>query len=179
LSILSLAANGKKEKSRKGNEMKRHLHGIRCPATLALLSCALLAISTERLTAQSQAQPAAAQTTSTLTVHVLGLRNATGTVRLTLYRDSKPVETRNLEIEAKTLSAKTVFEKLPQGIYAVYLFHDENSNGKMDTNFFGMPVEGYGMSNNPPKKMGRPGFDETNFQLNRPEAETDIKLIYW
>jgi uncharacterized protein (DUF2141 family) len=159
--------------------MSRNCLEVRRSAALALLGCALFAITTERLTAQSQAQPAAAQTTSTLTVHVLGLRNATGTVRLTLYRDSKPVETRNLEIDAHTLSAKAVFEKIPQGIYAVYLFHDENSNGKMDTNFFGMPVEGYGMSNNPPKKMGRPGFDETNFQLNRPEGDIDIKLIYW
>jgi uncharacterized protein (DUF2141 family) len=148
-------------------------------ATLVLLGCALLAFSAVRLAAQSQAQQAAAQTASTLTVRVAGLRNAKGTIRLTLYRDSKPVETRNLEIEAQTLSAKAVFEKLPQGVYAVYVFHDENSNGKMDTNLFGMPVEGYGMSNNPSKRMGRPGFDETNFQLNRPESTIEIALIYW
>jgi len=32
--------------------------------------------------------------------------------------------------------------------------HDENSNGKMDTNFIGMPREGVGASNNAKGHMG-------------------------
>jgi uncharacterized protein (DUF2141 family) len=43
----------------------------------------------------------------------------------------------------------------------------------------GIPVEGYGMSNNPPRRMGRPGFDETNFQVNQPQCAIEIKMIYW
>jgi len=43
----------------------------------------------------------------------------------------------------------------------------------------GMPTEGCGMSNNPKKRMGRPGFNETNFQLNQPATTIEIKLIYW
>jgi uncharacterized protein (DUF2141 family) len=82
-------------------------------------------------------------------------------------------------IDAGTLRASTVFDTLPQGAYAVYVFHDENLNGKMDTNFVGMPVEGYGMSNNPKKRMGRPSFDETNFQMNQPKCAIEIKMIYW
>jgi len=34
------------------------------------------------------------------------------------------------------------------GKYAVSVFHDENSNGKLDTNFLGIPREGVGASNN-------------------------------
>ena len=96
-----------------------------------------------------------------------------------MYRDAKFVEGREVEIDAATLSAKVVFEKIPRGAYAVNLFHDENMNGKMDTNFLGMPLEGYGFSNNPGKRMSKPGFDETSFQVNQPECAIEIKMIYW
>jgi len=61
----------------------------------------------------------------------------------------------------------------------VELFHDENNNRDFDLNLMGIPVEGYGMSNNPPRRMGRPGFDETNFQVNQPQCAIEIKMIYW
>jgi uncharacterized protein (DUF2141 family) len=145
-------------------------------AALPLLSCALL-ISYAGLNAQTPAAPA--QSTSTLTVRVTGIRNANGKIRLGLYRDSNFVEGREIEIDAKTLTAATVFTNLPRGVYAVNLFHDENMNDKMDTNLFGMPVEGYGFSNNPAKRMGKPGFDETNFHLNQSIAAIEITMIYW
>jgi len=148
-------------------------------AVYFLLCCAILMISSGRLEAQAQPALAPAHGVSTLTVQITGLRNAKGKINLTLYRDSTFVQTRDIEIDAKTSSAKAVFEKIPQGIYAVYMFHDENMNGKMDTNFMGMPTEGCGMSNNPKKRMGRPGFNETNFQLNQPATTIEIKLIYW
>jgi len=43
----------------------------------------------------------------------------------------------------------------------------------------GMPLEGYGMSNNPPRREGRPGFDETNFQIAKPSVAIEISMIYW
>ncbi|MGA2652646.1 MAG: DUF2141 domain-containing protein [Terracidiphilus sp.] len=146
-------------------------------ALVFLCSCLMLAIASERLAAQSSATPA--QSSSALTVRVMGLRNAKGNVSLSLYRDSKFVETRILEIDARTLSAKTLFTSVPRGVYAVYLFHDENMNGEMDTNFFRMPMDGYGMSNNPRKRRGKPGFDETNFDVNEPQCLIEIKMIYW
>ncbi|MGP8176101.1 MAG: DUF2141 domain-containing protein [Terracidiphilus sp.] len=148
-------------------------------AVLPMLFCSLLATSAGRLAAQTQAPAAPAQPVSTLTVRVTGLRNAEGKIRLTLFRDSNPVETREVEIDAGTLSAQTVFEKISPGVYAVYLFHDENMNGMMDTNDMGIPLEGYGMSNNPEKRPGKPGFDETNFPVNQPECAIEIKMIYW
>jgi len=41
-----------------------------------------------------------------------------------------------------------VFEDVPEGIYAVSVFHDENNNQKLDTNFMGIPKEDIGCSNN-------------------------------
>ena len=38
--------------------------------------------------------------------------------------------------------------EIPPGTYAVKLHIDENENGKLDTNFLGIPKEQYGISNN-------------------------------
>jgi len=43
----------------------------------------------------------------------------------------------------------------------------------------GMPVEGYGHSNNPEKRMGAHSFDETKFTLSQPVTTLEIQLIYW
>ena len=34
------------------------------------------------------------------------------------------------------------FQGVPPGTYAIAVFHDENSNGKLDTNFMGIPGVG-------------------------------------
>ncbi|MFK7862759.1 MAG: DUF2141 domain-containing protein [Pseudohongiellaceae bacterium] len=43
---------------------------------------------------------------------------------------------------------KVTLHDLPEGDYAVKLFHDANDNGEMDSNLIGIPQEGYGFSNN-------------------------------
>jgi uncharacterized protein (DUF2141 family) len=144
-----------------------------------LLCCALLAASACSSKAQTQVKPLPKQATSTLTVRVTGLRNANGKILMSLMRDSNSVEKRAVEIEANTLSARTVFENLPQGVYSVYVFQDENMNGKMDSNEMGIPIEGYGVSNNPERRMGPPDPEETKFTISQPKTEIEIKLIYW
>ena len=67
---------------------------------------------------------------------------------------------------------------VPDGVYAVSVFHDENMNQKLDKNFMGVPKEGYGASNNPKKKLGPPNFSETKFQLNGTQQSLEIKLVY-
>jgi uncharacterized protein (DUF2141 family) len=57
-----------------------------------------------------------------------------------------------------TLSLQVPIEKA--GRYAVSVLHDENGNGVMDTNLFGIPQEGYGISNNARRAMAPPRFEE-------------------
>jgi uncharacterized protein (DUF2141 family) len=52
-------------------------------------------------------------------------------------------------------------------------------NGKMDSNEMGIPIEGYGASNNPERRMGPPDPSEAKFTLNQPTSTIEIKLIYW
>ena len=55
---------------------------------------------------------------------------------------------------------------LKPGKYAVRFYHDENLNGKMETNLVGKPTEGYGFSNNVIGKFGPPPFEKWLFELN-------------
>lgn len=50
------------------------------------------------------------------------------------------------------------FDGLEPGEYAVMLYHDENGNGEMDRNLFGLPQEGYGFSNAAKGSFGPPKF---------------------
>ena len=123
---------------------------------------------------------------ASLTVRVIGARNGKGAIRAAVFRNAKgfpngtsdAVQTQAAAIDPQTLSANIVFTNLPEGIYAVSVFHDENMNQKLDKNFMGIPKEGYGASNNPRKKMGPPSFEETKFKLSGTLQVLEIKLMY-
>ncbi len=63
------------------------------------------------------------------------------------------------------------FKGLKDGVYAVAAIHDENGNGQLDTNFLGIPTEGVGVSTNP-RLMGKPHFDQAQFQIKGKTAIT-------
>jgi uncharacterized protein (DUF2141 family) len=78
--------------------------------------------------------------------------------------------------ELKNKKAEWVIENMPYGRYSIKAFHDENGNSKLDTNFAGMPVELYGVSNNARARFGPPSFASTAFTLNAPQMTTVIEL---
>ena len=49
--------------------------------------------------------------------------------------------------------------------YLFKYFHDENENKKLDTNFIGIPKEGYGFSNNAKGNFGPPDYKNTIFEV--------------
>jgi len=73
---------------------------------------------------------------------------------------------------ARTIQLRMV--DVSPGTYALALYQDVNDDGKLDTNLNGMPLEPWGMSNNPPPVTGRgPTWSEAQFVLP-PEG---IRLI--
>jgi uncharacterized protein (DUF2141 family) len=133
--------------------------------------------------APAQAQPAAE---AALTVRVAGLRNARGKVGVSVFSDAsgfpqtpaKALRRETAVIDPGTLTAEAVFRGLAPGVYAVAVLHDENSNGKLDKNFFGIPKEGYGASNDPRPARRPPTFDEAKFTLGGPAQTLVVKPIY-
>lgn len=121
-----------------------------------------------------------------LGVHVTGLTSSLGKVAVAVYpgadgfpkEDAKAIQSAMLAIDEASKSAKTVFTGLPAGGYAVATFHDHNNSGKLETNFFGVPVKGYGFSNNVRPRMRAPTFDEARFTLPEAGARITIELAY-
>ena len=60
---------------------------------------------------------------------------------------------------------------LLHGEYAIAVFVDLNGNGKMDKNFFGIPKEQYGFSNNVMGRMSAPTFDQAKFTITEPTLQ--------
>lgn len=73
-----------------------------------------------------------------------------------------------VETELKTL-------EIPEGTYAIALFIDTNNNKKIDTNFFGIPKEQFGFSNNVIGRLGPPSFESASFQ-HRDKTELVISV---
>lgn len=70
------------------------------------------------------------------------------------------------------------FSGLPFGEYAVAVMHDENENNELDTNFFGVPKEGNGVSNNVVNPLGPPKFKKAVFSLNQTSHAIEINMRY-
>jgi uncharacterized protein (DUF2141 family) len=71
--------------------------------------------------------------------------------------------------------ATLTFSGLADGTYAIFVFHDENTNKKMDKNFLGIPSEGYGASNNKLPFAAAPKFSANKFDLSN-QAFMQLKI---
>ena len=93
------------------------------------------------------------------------LRERGGVVRCGLFAKdgwlSKPVGA--AIVSANTARPICIFHGIPAGTYGLSAFHDKNDNGKLDTNFVGMPTEDYCASNNARGFMGPPSFSDAKF----------------
>ncbi len=124
---------------------------------------------------------------TTLTVSVTGLRSTKGQVIYSVFSGSegfpdkgeKAIVSGQSAISPEKTALFTV-PKLAPGVYAVTLFHDENSNGKLDAKPFGIPKEGFGFSNDPKIRMGPPRFKDASFAITGagPERTITIKLVH-
>ena len=118
-------------------------------------------------------------------VEIQKIRNSRGTVACALFEspDGFPVEylrhaTNIMVIKVRESQARCFFSDIPPGTYALAVIHDENMNGKLDTNRLGFPVEGYGFSNDARAFLGAPSFSAASFQYDGQNLELTIDLRY-
>ena len=69
-----------------------------------------------------------------------------------------------------------IIDSLTYGDYAVKVFHDENENEELDTNFLGIPTEEYGYSNDASDWFGPPSWEKAKFKFNKPEMKIEIEV---
>ena len=67
-------------------------------------------------------------------------------------------------------------DSLKYGHYAIKVFHDENSNGELDSNLLGIPSEDYGFSNDASGWFGPPRWEKAMFLLNQREMTIEISI---
>ena len=79
-----------------------------------------------------------------------------------------------LAIENNT--CKTIFKDVPSGEYAISIYHDINSNAKLDKNFLGIPKEDYTCSNGATGFMGPPKWNDAKFILEKSTSYQELKL---
>ena len=111
-----------------------------------------------------------------LDIEIINIRNNTGKIMLQLFDENEKIIAQE-QGPIKENQCLISFPDLKPGKYAVRYYHDENLNGKMETNLVGKPTEGYGFSNNVIGTFGPPPFGKWLFDLNSDKKIT-LKPTY-
>lgn len=121
------------------------------------------------------------QLTGILMVEITGLKDETGNVYIAVYdsdstwlSDEVVMSTQVSIAEALDGELVRTELQLPPGDYALSVFYDQDGNGKLNTNFIGMPKEPIALSNNAVSRFGPPSYEDAVFTL---AAEPIIQRI--
>lgn len=112
-------------------------------------------------------------------VNISNFKSNKGQALIGLYNKKENfLKTRfkSFQVKIENNSCTVVFSDIPNGTYAVSMFHDENENGKIDTNFLGVPKEDYGCSNNAKGVMGPPKWEDAKFEIDNETITQNISL---
>lgn len=118
-------------------------------------------------------------------VKILNIRNSTGTIACALFespegfpKDFLHFATNIMIIKIRESQASCYFADIPPGKYAIAVIHDANMNGKLDTNWMGVPKEGFGFSNNAKALLSAPSFSDASFQYDGKNIDMTMSLNY-
>lgn len=120
-----------------------------------------------------------------LTVEVGKLRNLRGVLGCQIFERADGFPSQGQKAKARQEHVPQgnfvtcSFKDLPPGQYAVAVIHDEDQDGILETNFLGMPQEGYGASNNKLPGLSAPTFEDSRLTIGPGEKKTiKIELRY-
>ncbi|MFO8089251.1 MAG: DUF2141 domain-containing protein [Desulfatiglandaceae bacterium] len=135
----------------------------------------------------SHPEPAFAQSSSCPGIHIdiLNIKNSRGTIACALFDspDGFPREylrhaTSMMAIEIRDTEARCDFVGIPAETYALVVIHDENRNGELDTNWLGLPTEGYGFSSDAKATLSSPSFSDASLRYDGESLDLTISLHY-
>ncbi len=119
-----------------------------------------------------------------IVVQVINFQNNKGSCLVCLFDNAKGFSGKGEPVKKMVVNpgngtATAVFDNVAEGTYAVSVIHDVNNNNKFDTNFLGIPTEGYGASQNKLPYAAAPKFDANKFTITPNSTTTStIKLRY-
>lgn len=100
-----------------------------------------------------------------LSIEISGLKNNEGQIHLELRNEREETIAAASE-NLSGLRCVIVIRDLEPGKYSFKYFHDANNNKVLDTNWLGIPKEGFGFSNDPGISFGPPPSEKILFELN-------------
>ncbi|AOT06407.1 DUF2141 domain-containing protein [Pseudoalteromonas luteoviolacea] len=105
-----------------------------------------------------------------LELQINNVSNESGKVYIELFKGAQNYKSGKSYIQniipAKAGTIKTNFSGIESGEYVIRFFHDGNGNAQLDTNFFGIPTEGVGFSNNATMQFGPPKYQDMAITIN-------------
>lgn len=124
---------------------------------------------------------AIAQSGTTLTINITGLSTDEGQFIVSVWpgeqawNDKQPLG--RFPVAIANGGGKYVAENLPAGSYAVTVYHDKNSNKKMDRHWYGPPKEKGAASNGAKAQtFGPPKWADMKFDVSGAEQSIEIKF---
>lgn len=118
-----------------------------------------------------------------VTIIVKGVRSNAGQVAALAFRKAQgfPDQFTHASHQATVPASKgdvtITLKDLPPGKYALTVMHDQNSDGKLQRNLFGVPQEGVGVTGKPLGNRS-PKFAESLIEVSQNETR-EITLKYW
>jgi uncharacterized protein (DUF2141 family) len=119
-----------------------------------------------------------------LNLRIEGLRNSKGLLNVALYPDdarqflAKGGTIKNNRFDATApVTRACIFVPKP-GVYAIAVYHDEDSSRKLNRSGLGLPTEGFGFSNNPATVAGLPAFRSVRLNVPKTGLTTYIRMRY-
>lgn len=119
---------------------------------------------------------------SALEIHVNNIKSKKGAIQFGLFTNEtdylkNPAEKKIVKPTGSDITI--IFENLPPGDYALSIIHDENENGKLDSNAFGIPKEGFAFGNNAQGSFGPPAFEKAKITIADQNVKQEITLKYY
>lgn len=127
---------------------------------MVLLGCNLM-IS---VNAAGDQKEASQQSLTSVNVQISDVGKLEGSFKIALFTDAfsyKAKETMFGEnVAANSSTVSVIFEQVPVGKVLALLYQDLNGNGKLDTNFIGIPKEPYASSTGRRGRFGPPSWED-------------------
>jgi len=113
------------------------------------------------------------QAQNTIEVSMSGFENNEGKAMIGLFIEEETfLREPEMTLSSKIINQKSevTFTDIPDGIYAISVYHDENDNDKLDLVMGILPKEDNGTSNNPNTVMGPPKWKDSIFEVKNGEV---------
>lgn len=119
-------------------------------------------------TTQTSTQPTTQATQ--LTIELSGFKKRQGQVFISIFDSKAAYNGKGRAVSAHIVKVDAAIERLTvqlprTGTYGFRMFHDVDGDGKMDTNFLGIPSEPFAFSNNASGFMGPAKWADAKFRV--------------